>query len=174
MSNTIQASSPTSAIVTQTNKKTFIVDLTLARCSCGHFQSNGIPCGHAFSFICYLQSCFSNHSNPGDYIPTCFTSVAWQKTYVSNISPVSVTGLTLSTTSDDQSMEVLAPAKERKAQGRPKIKRFIRGEQRKTRKAQAHLNNLSTAPEKGQGSQACRNCGDYGHNRRSCKEDKLI
>ena len=168
MANSVQASSPTSAIITQTNQHTFIVDLILRSCTCGHFQSNGIPCSHAFSFICYLQSCFSNHSSPGDYILQCFSTSCWQQTYISNLSPISLTDITLLS-------QVTAPSKERKTLGRPKVKRFTRGEQRKIGKAQARLNNnAEIAPDQGEGSQACGNCGGYGHNSRSCKENKII
>ena len=46
------------------------------------------------------------------------------------------------------SNQVTAPFKERKALGRPKVKRFIGGEQRKIGKAQARLiNNAEIAPD---------------------------
>ena len=166
-SNTVQASSPTSAIITQTNKKTFVVDLISRSCTCGHFQANTIPCGHAFSFISYLQSCFSNASTPGDYISNFFSLLSWQQTYASNISPISSTDIS-------STVQISAPTKERKPQGRPKVKRFTVGDQRKKRRAQAKLDNTMAALEKGEGSQACTQCGDYGHNRRSCKGEKII
>ena len=169
MANDVQASSPTSAIITQTNKKTFIVDLSTSSCSCGNFQSNGIPCGHVFSFIYYLQSCFSAHSHPSDYVPKCFTILAWKETYATNLAPISLTDLT-----DHQDESISAPSKERKGQGRPKVKRFISGEKRKVRKAQAQLNGEVVALEHGQGSQACTKCGEYGHNRRSCLENTVV
>jgi hypothetical protein len=31
--------------------RTYVVDLTARRCSCGKFQNRGIPCAHAVSFI---------------------------------------------------------------------------------------------------------------------------
>ena len=72
------------------------------------------------------------------------------------------------------SHEISAPKKERKVQGRPKVKRYIAGEQRKVSQAQAQLNGQDLAPEKGEGSQACGNCGQYGHNRITCTVEEVV
>lgn len=61
MANTIQISSRTSGIVTQSNHKSFITDLWFRTCTCGYFQENGIPCGHAFTLIYALQVHLPDH-----------------------------------------------------------------------------------------------------------------
>ena len=165
--NVVQVSSPTSGIVRQANSHTFIVDLITKTCTCGHFQENQIPCGHVFSFVSTLQSCIPDHCTPRDYIPKFFLSETWQKTYFSNFSPISLMDISMS-------HEISAPKKERKVQGRPKVKRYIAGEQRKVSQAQAQLNGQDLAPEKGEGSQACRNCGQYGHNRITCTVEEVV
>ena len=85
-----------------------------------------------------LQSQIPNHPSPRDYIPDTFFSQTWQKTYCSNISPISLMEIT-------GSNQVSAPKKERNPQGRPKLKRFTAGEQRKVSQAQAKLNKQDPA-----------------------------
>jgi hypothetical protein len=165
--NTVQMSSPTTGIVTQTNKKTFLVDMIYRKCTCGRFQENGIPCGHAFSLIYCFQSHFRpspslpSPPNPRDFVPYFFKVFAWTQTYKSNLSPILIDNMAVE--------EVGAPVKERKAQGRPTKKRRVAGSQHKIAGAQARLNNEPEAPSSGPGSQFCSLCGIPGHKRRSCK-----
>lgn len=53
--------------VTQANDRVYIVNLVERRCDCGHFQENGIPCRHAFSFIYALNEA------PRSYVPNHLT-----------------------------------------------------------------------------------------------------
>jgi len=76
MANSVVLSSLTSGLVTQSNHKTYVTNLHLRTCTCGHFQENGIPCGHAFTLIRSLQSHIPVHPNPRDYVPYYFTIVA--------------------------------------------------------------------------------------------------
>ena len=62
--NTAQISTTTSGVITQTNHRTFCVDLWLRTYDCGHFQKNGVPCGHAFTLIQALQACINSHPQP--------------------------------------------------------------------------------------------------------------
>ena len=166
-SNTVDISSITSGTITQSNKKTFIVDMLLRTCTCGHFNINGIPCGHAFSFIQKIypssRSTLSTIT-PRDYVPYWFTLLAWRETYRDNISPISI--YTLTHAPQIQAPNILPPT-DKVPRGRPKVKRFT-SNYRKVAKAQARLAGIDSPPESGVGSQACRQCGKYGHNRATC------
>jgi len=168
-SNTVQISTTTSGVITQNNHRTFCVDLWLRTCDCGHFQKNGIPCGHAFTLIQALQACINSHPQPRDYMPYFFTTLAWQHTYHYNLKAVSLDQLAAGSNTGEDFGSIVAPKKERKAMGRPKVKRMVAGESRRhIAKAQAVLNNSEIAPVRGAGSQSCTHCGEYGHNRRRC------
>lgn len=134
LSNTVIMTSMTAGKITQRNHKTFIVDLILRTCSCGHFQSNGIPCGHVFSFISTLQIHRPTHSNPRDYVPYYFSLLAWKNTYTHNITAISLPKF-------EPVAEIVAP-KEKKARGRPKVNRYTIGSKRKQAAAQAALNRI--------------------------------
>ena len=155
LSNTVIMASMTDGKITQRNHKTFLVDLKLHTCTCGH----------AFSFISTLQTHLPNHPNPRDYIPYYFSLLAWRNTYTQNITSISLPKF-------EPVAEIVAP-KEKKARGRPKVNRHTIGSQRKQATAQAVLNGNQLAPEKGPGSQSCTRCGMYGHNRTSCRLELL-
>lgn len=162
--NTVEISSLTSGIITQSNKKTYLIDMLLRTCTCGHFSANGIPCGHAFSFIqkIYPSSRTALSTiTPQDYVPYFFTVLAWRETYQCNLSPICINALS-------HTAELLPPP-DKTPRGRPKVKRFTTT-YRKTAVAQAKLAGAGSEvpPEKGVGSQACRQCGKYGHNRLTC------
>lgn len=76
--------------VTQANDRVYIVNLTDRICDCGHFQENGIPCGHAFTYIYAL-----NHS-PRDYVSHHFSVQTWRNTYLTNLQPVAIENLPVS------------------------------------------------------------------------------
>lgn len=80
-------SSQTKGVVTQINGRTYEVDLVARVCECGHFQKNGIPCGHAFSCI------FAIGRRPREYVPEYFTMEAWKNTYLLNLAPISLDNL---------------------------------------------------------------------------------
>lgn len=82
--NWVIISSQTKGIVTQINSPTYKVDLEKQVCDCGHFQENGIPCGHVFSCI------FAIGRRPHVYVPEFFTMEAWKNTYLTNLAPISL------------------------------------------------------------------------------------
>lgn len=143
-------------------------------CTCGHFQKNGIPCGHAFTLIYALQAVITSHPHPRDYVPYHFSTLAWRNTYQQNLSPVSLDTIKASSNGGEDSGLVVGPKVERKARGRPKVKRMVAGEsKRRVLKAQALLNNTEVAPAQGVGSQSCGHCGSYGHNQRNCTSEEV-
>lgn len=161
--------------VQQANGQIYLVNLEHRICSCGHFQSNGIPCGHAFSVIGQQPN-----QSPKDYVPFFFLVQTWKETYTSNISPISlddVSTLLNPVIEENQEQEVevdilpqiVPPMKERSQTGRPQIQRRQPGGQRtRVARAQALLNGTAEPPQQGKGSQACRRCGTYGHNWKTC------
>ena len=165
--NTVLLSSHTSGSITQRNNKIFSTDLWYRTCTCAHFQSNGIPCGHAFTLIHKLQSVLPAHASPRDYVPYYFTTLAWQQTYEDPLASISLTDLKAKPLGDQV---LVTPKVERKIMGRPKVKRMVAGEsKRHIAKVQAALNGTEVAPNQGAGSQSCILYGKYGHNRRSCE-----
>lgn len=83
--NTVQLSSQFCGTITQRNHKTFITNLQYRICTCGHFQANGIPCGHAFT-----QTLLPAHPSPRDYVPYYFTTLAWERTYKVPLASISL------------------------------------------------------------------------------------
>ena len=109
--------------ITQSNHKTFLVDSKLCTCTCGHSQSNGIGCGHVFSFISTLQTHLPPHPTPCDYIPYCFFLLGLRHTHTQNISSISLPKFELAA-------EIVVP-KEKGARGLFKVNRYTNGKQRK-------------------------------------------
>ncbi|KAF8459704.1 hypothetical protein BDZ91DRAFT_741818 [Kalaharituber pfeilii] len=143
--------------------------MLMRSCTCGHFQENSIPCGHAFSFIYALQAKTPKHPSPRSYVPYFFSNQAWKNTYEHNLKPILLSSLEYS-----PGNSCAAPTQERKIRGRPKLTRMTSGAQRKLAKAQARLNGQTlTIPETGQGSQACGYCGKHGHNQLTCQERQV-
>ena len=172
-SNTTSISSTSEGIITQSNHSTFTVNLRLRICSCGHFQENYIPCGHAVSFIRAVQATSqASLPNPRDYVPYCFTALAYRQTYASNFIAITLDHLETEVLQHHllaPQLHISAPSRERAALGRPRTVRCTVGGQRKLAKAQARLNNRTPPPNNGAGSQSCTKCGLYGHNSIGCE-----
>jgi len=156
------------AEVVQANGKVFLTNLARRWCSCGHFQENGIPCGHAFSLIRQVPNC-----SPRDYIPHFFLLTTWQATYSLNLRPVSLEDLSQfnNLVNNPDPVRVVEPTSECRAQGRRQLLRQAPGAPRRLTRAQALLNGEELPPSFGKGSQACRRCGVYGHNRTTCQTE---
>src|SRR5258706_3969135 len=157
--NLVYMSTPSSALVTQTNGKQFAVDLNLRHCGCGNFSENGIPCGHALSVIQQLQR------SPHAYIPNYFLISTWKQAYTQNLSPISLNSLPTtspytSSSSLPEPHTLYPPTTQQKPRGRPKVNRYQAGSQRK--KAPSHN------PIPGSNQQACSLCLIYGHKRSTC------
>jgi len=157
--------------VTQSNNKVILTNLAYRTGSCGHFQINGIPCTHAFLVI----RAFQNRS-PREHIPIFFTLETWQNTYRNTLRQISLASLNpielqeaANQIDDLENHDIVEPIKERASIGRPQLARRVAGGQRKSvARAQALLNGTALPPNTGQGSQSCRRCGKFGHNRATC------
>lgn len=161
--------------VQQANDQIYLVNLEHQICSCSHFQSNGIPCSHAVSVIRQQPN-----RSPKDYVPLFFLVQTWKETNSSNISPISLDDVSTFLNpgiEENQEQEVeadilpqtVSPIKERARTGRPQIQRQQPGGQRKrVARAQALMNGTAEPPQQGKRGQACRRCGTYGHNWKTC------
>ena len=168
--NRVRIATRTTAEVIQANEKAYTVNLLEKICSCGHFQENGIPCGHAFSFIQTI------HEAPRNYLPAYFQTTTWKNTYRHNIKPISLDMISNIEVNIPNlpDIDCAPPTKLRCLQGRPRNKRLLRSSQKKrTARAQAVLNNDLPPPDHGPGSQQCGKCGSWGHNRKSCRNIPL-
>jgi len=89
-SNTMMPSSPTQAHVQQPNNRVMLVDLEAGTCSCHCYQENGIPCGHAMTFI------FATGQDLLVYLPPMLSAEVWQQSYAMPMPPVNISELTVS------------------------------------------------------------------------------
>jgi len=74
-------------MVQQMNNKQFIVNLEAYTCTCGHYQENNIPCGHALSSIHHIGQLAHT------YISDFFSIATLKNTYRSNFNPVILANL---------------------------------------------------------------------------------
>jgi len=162
LGNIVQHYSNVLALVTQTNQHSFRDDLESKTCTCGHFQENSIPCSHAFAFILNLQNHHAHTPQPSHYISQHLRTTTWQATYKTNILLILANNLPIS-------QEVQPPSQSRNKRGCSKIKQFLPGSTRNITQAQRRLTGIAAPTEYGQGSQACQQCKEYGHNHRTCK-----
>jgi hypothetical protein len=119
----VQRSSETSGSVTTFNGTRHTIALAESTCTCGRFQINKIPCGHAVALIHKLRK------DPRDYIPGFFLLKTFRDTYRANLNPIDATDLPEGDTGIPASPPVL-----RKPRGRPGERR-LRKEQRHGRLA---------------------------------------
>ncbi|XP_072963748.1 uncharacterized protein [Typha angustifolia] len=117
-------------------------------CSCGRWQICGFPCVHAVAFILSIRR------NVSDYIDDYFTIEKYRATYAASIAPLPDKKLWKD---PEVGLDVFAPQRNR-PRGRPRKKR-IRGPNEEL------LPSGLMRPTK-----VCGQCGERGHNRRSCKE----
>jgi len=154
----VEAASETRGVVTSHSDKQYVVDLEARTCTCGRFEINDIPCGHAVSLILRLRK------QPRDYIPKVFTLETYRWTYMRDMHPV-----------DIQYLQILRegecyPPLFRRTRGRPKERRIRKGE-RKARGLQRGVQMagaLGDVPDNA--PQRCTQCGNVGHNRTTCNE----
>jgi hypothetical protein len=138
----------------------YTVNLDKHTCTCGRFQVNEIPCGHAVALINKLRL------SPRDFIPEFFSLQTYRDTYSTNLLPVSVDHLDVCADCE--------PPLQQKPRGRPKERRLRKGErQRKKNEARAVARAAAVGapvdlPD--HAPQRCGQCGGVGHNKRSCRD----
>ena len=168
--NTVNMANDRLFIVQQINNKQFIVNLEGRTCTCGHYQENGIPCGHALSSIHHIGQ------SANAYISDAFSITTLRNTYQSNFNPIVLANLD-SFTLNPQPVPhpCLSPSKLRAKFGRPKVNRATRSSYRsRIAHARTDMAPISEADHpRPVGQQTCQNCGLPGHNRRTCQHPRL-
>ena len=132
----------------------------LARtCSCGRFQHDDVPCGHAIAVIQgYHDPAGGPHRSIRDFVAYNLTVPAFRATYATPMPPVEIAGL-----QPRNDMLCRAPLI-KKARGRPQAARLASGEQR-ARVAAFH-GALQNIPDR---IQHCSRCHQEGHNILRCQ-----
>ena len=113
-------------------------------CSCRKWDTIGIPCAHAISYI------FFNRQEAEQYVHRCFHVSTYKACYEPVIAPIN--GQNMWRSNDVQPIQ-------------PPIKRRPPSKSKKKRTREAS----ELAGRRASISKQCRTCGKIGHNKRSCK-----
>jgi hypothetical protein len=130
-----------------------IVDLGRRTCGCGRWQLNGIPCPHAISAI------YVHQEVPEQYVSEWYWMDTFRKSYAPDIYPIPSA---YNEWPIDHDVEPILPPIPKKQRGRPRKARR-RGED------ENEPIETTKVTRKGYGVR-CGNCGQTGHNARSCRE----
>ena len=141
------------------NTVRYAVDLLARTCSCGRFQHDDVPCGHATAVIRgYHDPAGGLHRSVRDFVAHNLTVPAFRATYTAPMPLVEITGL-----QPRNDMLCRAPLV-KKARGRPQVARFTAGEQRA--RVAAFNGALQNIPDR---LQRCSRCHQEGHNILRCR-----
>ena len=131
----------------------YVIDTNARTCSCRMWELSGIPCCHAISAIYYLND------DPYKYVASCFKVEMCKKAYGHYMQPLN--GEKLWPKDNSQAM---LPPPQRRMPGRPqKSRRKGAHEEPKQSTKQGH--QVSRRGRKMQ----CKNCKQYRHNKKGCK-----
>jgi len=121
-------------------------------CSCGLWQDSGIPCRHFLVCLRKWKDCIEFRSllSDSNCLPPFYKYKALQRLYKPNMVPVVVD------TIDYDGKTKTPPTRVKRQAGRPKVKRCRR---------RSELSDPSESPT------VCSNCGERGHNCRTCKTE---
>nr|KAJ0195723.1 hypothetical protein LSAT_V11C700376270 [Lactuca sativa] len=129
------------------------VDLDDMTCSCRLWDLAAIPCVHANATINFI------HQTPDAYINAYFSKEKFRQLHLANIELVNGSNLWAQT----EYIKPLPPMS-RRMPGRPATKR--------KRHASEKDNKFSTTNMKVARTTRCGNCLEYGHNKRTCKNER--
>jgi hypothetical protein len=140
--------------------KWYAVDLHQRTCSCGRFQYNDVPCGHAIAVIQGFRAAGNEdpQRSARDFVSYNLTVAALKATYARVIPPVDITNL------QPQEEFPCQPPRFRKLRGRPQTKRLTAGEMRG--RTAAWRGALQDVPDR---IQKCSRCRQEGHNVARCR-----
>lgn len=164
--NTVQPSSPSQARVQQPDNRVMLVDLEKGTCSCLRYQDNGIPCGHAMTFI------FAMGQDLGPYLPPGLSAEVWRDSYEVPMPPIDVSELVAG-----HGLPACFPPVTRIPRGRPKKERVRREDARRPRGRQEYRDHggllplgavVAAVPDIVRSR--CSTCGQPGHNSRRCRQ----
>jgi len=139
--------------------KWYAVDLQQRTCSCGRFQYNDVPCGHAIAVIqgFHVAANEGPQRSARDFVSFNLTVAALKGTYARVIPPVDITDL------QPQEEFPCQPPRFRKPRGRPQTKCLTAGEMRA--RTAAWRGSLQNVPNR---IQHCSRCKQEGHNVARC------
>ncbi|XP_019196329.1 PREDICTED: uncharacterized protein LOC109190314 [Ipomoea nil] len=126
--------------------------------SCRRWDLNGIPCSHAIAAI------RTKREVPEDYVHHCYTVEAYMRSYKPAIMPIHPSDLWTKT-----GQKPPLPPKYKVQPGRPKKLRKRDPIENESVVGDKLISKLSRKGEK----KKCSICGQYGHNKRSCKNQLL-
>ena len=142
--------------------KWYQVDLLQRICTCGRFQYNDIPCGHAVAVIQrYRPPPPTTQCNARDYIARNLTFAAMNAIYTQVMPPVDVGGLQVPLRPE---LWECRPPLFKKPKGCPLTARIAAKEQRARRAARA-----GALPDIPNHIQRCSRCREEGHNVLKCR-----
>nr|XP_017251959.1 PREDICTED: uncharacterized protein LOC108222565 [Daucus carota subsp. sativus] len=139
------------------NSSGYIVNMREQTCSCNMWQLSGIPCVHAISAIYY------GNGNPDDYVDAAYKKETYWKTYTNYMQPLEGSDMW-----PKSKLVPVLPPMQRRMPGRPK----------KARRKEMHEDNAKGTSLKANGAvqvskkgvqMTCSNCGEIGHNKKTCK-----
>ena len=152
----MQLSSPNEGRVVQTDGAVHMVNLRVGTCSCGRYQRNGVPCGHAMACL------FRQGLSLDTFLPASLSIETWIATYEAPLPPIHITGLR------PQEEEPCNPPLTRVPRGRPKKKREERATYRASRALHREDLRVTGAPL-ASFAHRCGTCGEAGHNTTTCR-----
>lgn len=132
-------------------KLRFAVKLKEKKCSCKWWEISGIPCKHAIICIGYKRE------NPEDYVDDYYSVKRYLKAYENVIHPLPQIDLD----TEDTSLHMLPPPLKR-LPGRPRVNRT----RQENEVGPSTVSKRSCIVR-------CNNCGQLGHNKRSCQRDPV-
>ncbi|XP_062018891.1 uncharacterized protein LOC133735500 [Rosa rugosa] len=127
-----------------------VVNLAMRTCTCRRWDLTGIPCKHAISAI------YMKREDPDDYVAACYLKKTYMSIYSNLVQPVNSMDLWFR----GEDPPILPPQYTRQP-GRPKTKRF--------KHASEKVTDGGVKLRRVQRSLRCRNCGQVGHNIKSCQ-----
>lgn len=134
-----------------------LVNLDERTCTCYKWDLTGIPCVHAYA------SLLDKRANPLDYVHTAYSKDTYMQAYA-----LPVKGMPGPKHWDTSDLPQPLPPAVRVMPGRPKSTK------RKKEKGEGEGNGKSKKqkvphPDRAKRQNKCGNCGQFGHNKRKCK-----
>jgi SWIM zinc finger len=143
------------------------VNTATARCGCGRYQQDGVPCSHAIAFI------HSQGEGLERYLPASLTIANWAASFEAVLSPIDISGLrpTYNNLEDDDAdaVGICNPPFTRVPRGRPRKKRLDKANYRTSRGIGLVDVQPGALDALERRTVHCSTCGEEGHYATTCK-----
>lgn len=136
-----------------------VVDIEKRSCSCRRWELTGMPCKHVVAVLWNMADNSINVGEPEAWVDRVYWLDTWRKVYKNSIDPIN--GRDMWTPSACPT--TLLPPKHHTQVGRPKKARRKSAEELSQK-----MTGVGKMPRTGR-TVKCLTCGNFGHNRRSCK-----